>query len=185
MSNLLSPLTNLLGGNSADFRQQFGEFSTDDKLVQFLFDRAAITDVITRLPISYDLQDWTLYRECLADEAVWQLSPVFGDYSSSALRPAEELVAQAKQFFEQLEATQHIYSNYTVNVKHDAADCTAYFHALHFLQNDKGSDQFLQIGYYNFNLIRAERGWLVSKAVQTVTRNVGNWSLIEKAMGKG
>ena len=91
----------------------------DENKLQFLLDRAAISDVQLRYATGVDMRDWPLYRSCFTDE-------IDTDFSSVVDRPpqrmkADDWVEFARSTINGMKATQHMITNHVITLDGDEA----------------------------------------------------------------
>lgn len=150
-----------------------------DRQLQWLVDRAEISDVLHRYATAVDLRDWALLRTCFTD-------PMEADFRSFGVREAfrgsvDDWIAAVRSTIDGCEATQHTSSNHTHNIDGDSATCTSYVRADHFLKNDFGDDRYTVGGYYSHDLVREAEGWRIARYTLTVTWHRGNRHIMKLA----
>lgn len=144
-----------------------------------LIDRANITDHVLKYATGIDRHQWALYRSIFADEITLDFSSWSGDPASKT--PADDWVAGVRATLEPFDATQHVLTNFVINLDGDSATCTCYMAAHHHLVVD-GDRQMHSIGgYYIHELERAGDGWLIHKTNLNVTWEMGDRGLFELA----
>jgi hypothetical protein len=146
--------------------------------MEYLLDRARISDVTTSFAIALDTRDWTLFRTLIADE-------IEIDYPESvgvSTFTADELVATATGFFGRLDATQHVSANHLIVIDGDSATCTSTLHAQHFLASQAPHPVQRQIGYY-VNHLRKLDDWRIVRSQQRVFWQDGNQDVFLAAAG--
>jgi hypothetical protein len=153
--------------------------TTDQKQLQYLLDRAAISDVQLRYATGLDSRDWPLYRSCFTDEMDADFTSVFGGQPRRVR--ADQWVAAARRLMTPLKATQHMITNHVITIDGDEATCVAYVQARHHLPNDTGASEQNMFGYYTNRFARTPEGWKICACKLTVTWNTGNWNIFELA----
>jgi len=148
-----------------------------------LIDRTNITDHVLKYATGIDRHQWDLYRSIFADEIMLDFSSWSGDPASAML--ADDWVAGVRATLEPFDATQHVLTNFAVDLDGDSATCICYMTAHHHLVID-GDRQMHSIGgYYVHALERAGEGWLIDSTTLTVTWEMGNRGLFELAAKRG
>ncbi|GAA0486275.1 hypothetical protein GCM10009096_31320 [Parasphingorhabdus litoris] len=148
-----------------------------------LIDRAKITDHVLKYATGIDWHQWDLYRSIFADEIMLDFSSWSGDPAS--IMPADDWVAGVRATLEPFDATQHVLTNFVIDLKEDRANCICYMAAHHHLVVD-GERQMHSIGgYYVHELERAGEGWLIHKTQLNVTWEMGDRGLFELAARRG
>lgn len=143
-----------------------------DAILQELKDKADIQDLIHRYATGIDLRDWDLFRSIFADEIEIDFSSYSGQPASKM--SADDWVAQCRAMLPGLDATQHLFSNFVVDVNGDEAVATLYMQAEHFIANTDGDNSHTLGGYYTHNLKRGSDGWKIHKYALNVTWSRGN-----------
>ena len=77
--------------------------------------------------------------------------------------------------------TQHLLSNYLVDVEGDTAVATAMFQATHRMPNEHGGPLWILGGRYRFDLARTGEGWRIGGVEMTATWADGNQHLLARA----
>lgn len=151
--------------------------------LQTLLDRAEISDVFHRYALGVDTRDWALFRTCFTDDVEADFTSI---WPGLVVKGADEWVSRARALVDGLDATQHIITNHTHDIRGDAARCTSYLQAQHVFKNDLGSDHNVLAGYYQYEMVRTPAGWKIQKYSLTITWATGNgavWDLAAKRMG--
>jgi hypothetical protein len=153
--------------------------ANDESKLQFLLDRAAISDVQLRYATGVDSRDWPLYRSCFTDE-------IETDFSSAVGRPpqrmkADDWVEFARRTINGMKATQHMITNHVITLDGDEATCVAYVQARHHLPNETGGSDQVMYGYYSNQFVRTSDGWKIRACKLTITWNEGNMHIFELA----
>ena len=142
-----------------------------DQTVQTLLDRAEISDVFHRYALGVDTRDWKLFRSCFTDDVEADFTSI---WPGLVVKGADEWVARAEALIEGFDATQHIITNHTHDIRGDQAHCTSYLHAQHVCKNHLGDDENVIAGYYTYDMVRTDEGWKIKKYSLTVTWATGN-----------
>lgn len=134
-----------------------------DKL-QLLVDRAEIEDVVLRYARAIDMRDWKLYHTCFTDELDVDLTELRGEgnnpkYEHYVVDDWVKLVSSLERY----KATQHVNTNFTIEVDGDGASCINYIHAQHYGADHQGEDTWNIIGWYRWGLVRTPGGWKINR----------------------
>ncbi len=144
-----------------------------------LIDWAKITDHVLNYATGIDRHQWDLYRSIFADEITLDFSSWSGDPASTM--PANDWVAGVRAALEPFDATQHVLTNFSIDLDGNRAICTCYMAAHHHLIVE-GDRQMHSIGgYYIHELEREGDGWLIHKTQLNVTWEMGDRGLFELA----
>jgi 3-phenylpropionate/cinnamic acid dioxygenase small subunit len=151
----------------------------ESEKLKLLVDRAEIADTIHHYAIALDTQNWELLRSCLADDV--EIDYGVMDAEGKRTVSARELVKLAAAALTGFQATQHLLTNYDIEVSGDEATSVTYMQANHYLPNDQG-DNYLKIGgHYRFRLVRTPEGWRIAKVALIVAWTEGNRHVYELA----
>lgn len=153
-----------------------------DLTTKTLLDRAEISDVFHRYALGVDMRDWEKFRSCFTDDVEADFTSI---WPGLVVKGADEWVGRAEALIEGFDATQHIITNHTHDIRGDSAHSTSYLHAQHVCKNDMGTDENVLAGYYEYDLVRTNEGWKIKKYSLTVTWATGNhavWKLAADRM---
>ncbi len=141
-----------------------------------LLDRDAIQATMFRFGRALDTRDWPLYRACLTD-------PVRIDFSDLTGAPARTVAADdwtrfAAACLDPIRA-HHQTTNMQVDIEGDHATGVFYMAARHHRPGSRGDSGYLQLGWYDADLIRDDAAWRVRKLRQRIQWCEGNPALID------
>jgi SnoaL-like domain len=83
--------------------------------------------------------------------------------------------------FPHLAATAHTTSNPVVRIDGDRATCSVHMQAKHVRPTARGEGWYDLGGYYDFDLVRRDGAWLISRLVHTTTWESGNPRIMQEA----
>lgn len=144
-----------------------------------LLDRARITDHVLGYATGIDRRDWQLYRSIFADQLTIDFSSWSGE--PSATMPADDWVAGVRATLASFDATQHVLTNFLIEIGGDSATCTCYMTAHHHLVTGDLREMHSIGGHYVHDLRRAAEGWLIHATQLNVTWEMGDRALFEQA----
>jgi hypothetical protein len=144
-----------------------------------LVDRAKITDHVLRYATGIDRHDWTLYRSIFTDQLTVDFSSWSGEPAASM--NADAWVAGVRATLEPFDATQHVLTNFVIEVDGIEASCTCYMAAHHHLVTGDLREMHSIGGYYVHHLRRTAAGWLIHQLQLNVTWEIGDRALFEQA----
>lgn len=144
-----------------------------------LVDRARITDHVLRYATGIDRRDWQLYRSIFADPLTIDFSSWSGEPAASM--NADDWVAGVRATLEPFDATQHVLTNFVIDVDGADGTCTCYMAAHHHLVTGDLREMHSIGGYYVHKLRRAGDGWLIHATRLNVTWEMGDRILFEQA----
>jgi hypothetical protein len=156
--------------------------------VQYLIDRAAVSDTVARYFFALDRYDADAVRDTIADTFTLDA----GQFAAPpAPQPAEEFIAELVERNWGFAGTIHINPNHLVELDGDSAKVTAYMWASHAV-GDAPEDCFWGYGIYEIELVRTDDGWRLSALkIQPVRTEGGDPSRIfriaaeRRAAGEG
>jgi 3-phenylpropionate/cinnamic acid dioxygenase small subunit len=131
-------------------------------------DRERVIEVAVRYCTAIDERDWDLLGRCFLADAVVSY-PGF-----EPLHGVTALTEFLAGLLTPLDATQHIVTNFTVEVEGDEASCSCYLHAQHVRESAPGGSLFVFAGTYRDTLRRGEDGWRIARRDLTTTWVDGN-----------
>ena len=122
-----------------------------------LEDRQAIEDVLVAYTHALDQRDWAKLTDCFTPGATTYYGELGG---SNANR--DEIVGTCRQALEPIEASQHLVSNFAIDVEGDSARTVCYLNALHATKGTPGGEVCTVYGTYRDQLERTDQGWRIS-----------------------
>jgi hypothetical protein len=132
----------------------------DDPKLQQLFDKEAIKEVRFKFAQALDYKDWALLESLLLPE-------LDTDFTLWGIPPQRAKREDFINYFKQPQSreglkTQHIFSNFRIEVESDTANCKSYLLAQHFIEGFLGGEEFFLRAEYEDRLLRTEAGWKIS-----------------------
>lgn len=122
---------------------------------------AAIISAYSDIFINTDSHNWEACQNCFVDEPEIDYASLNGQPATRV--KATDLIASWKGFLPKFKFTMHYLTNHRVNIEGNQATGFCYGHAIHHLPNAAGGDMWGVYGTYNFELIKTDQGWRVSK----------------------
>jgi hypothetical protein len=147
-----------------------------EQMIEALWSRSEIEQVMLNFGRALDLGDWPLYRSCFADrfrvnfERLTGQPEVFVDadlwthFAKVILSPVRRL---------------HQYSNFSVRVDGDRADAVIYMVARHWKAVDSGAAEYTQNGWYENSFARIDGRWKITRLLHTYQWVSGNGGLFD------
>jgi len=133
-------------------------------------DRDEIVALLVRYARAIDTKDWKLLRSCFTDEATTD----YGDIGS--WRGAGDLVRFMEDAHAGMGPTQHLLSNFQIELDGDHASSLTYVHAVTVLASHP-DDWIDTIGTYEDGLRRGGDGWRIAHRTFSTTRTLLSPSL--------
>lgn len=152
--------------------------------VQYLLDRAEITDVIGKYALGMDTRDWELYRSVWTDEVVLDFSELeLYDKPFEAMR-AEDWVRALRAFFADMPQSQHVKVPVSFAIDGDRAVVLAIMQGKHWMPTPTGGPMQTVVGYYRDELVRTSEGWKIHSLKELVHWNEGNAHVLDANLEK-
>jgi hypothetical protein len=139
-------------------------------------DRQAIADTITRLLHAVDGRDWTAIAGVLAEQIRTDYTSLFG--GSSEIETPDELIGAWRALLPGFDATQHLTGPILADVSGGTARATCAVTAIHCI----GRDHWTVSGYYDMELVRADKSWRISAITYRNVLTAGDETLPQKAL---
>ena len=141
--------------------------------------RAEVVAHVLNYATGIDRRRWALFRSIFADTIRMDFSSWSG--SPAADMPADQWVAGVRATLEPFDATQHVLTNFQVEAHGDEAVATCYMAAHHYLVTGDVREMHSIGGFYEHELKRSGEGWLIHGSTLTVTWEMGDRGLFERA----
>jgi hypothetical protein len=124
--------------------------------------REAIIEVINRLFIYTDFQDWEkLLSEVFAAEVLFDMSSAGGP--SATKLPPGKICDMWRDGFKGIDAIHHQAGNYLVRIFDDVnAEVTCYAVATHYKKSASKGNVREFVGSYNIGLVFTDQGWRIN-----------------------
>ena len=151
--------------------------------LQLLMDRSDIQQMIARLALGMDTRNQAMFQSCWADEFYLSVPPLAGDgVPLEGNMRADEHARNVIVMLSEFKATQHVLTNHLIEVKGDKAECSVYLIGTHTMANVDGGDPIQTIGArYDFDCMRSDTGWKITRLIWTrywSTGNAGLWDMV-------
>lgn len=150
----------------------------DDAMVR-MQDKSDIQETILKYAWGIDNRDWDLFRSIFADEVVMDFSSYNGN--PAAKMSGDDWVAGCQRMLPGFDATQHVLTNFMIEVEGDEATAIVYMKAEHFIANALGDNSHTLGGHYVHQLKRCAVGWKIHATTLNVTWSRGNRQVYELA----
>ena len=121
--------------------------------LQWLVDRAAISDLLVDFARSLDDQDWAGYAALYATDGVLAIAPTISHTGRDGL--AEFVAASLGRYA----GTHHVSSNHAIDVDGDTASARSYLIAAHVFDAAEPQRHADGAGWYRYQLRRDPEGW--------------------------
>jgi ketosteroid isomerase-like protein len=134
--------------------------------VQWLVDRAHISDLLVEFARALDERDWAAYVDTYVEDAVFTIGQAVRLEGRAVIRAATERSLGGYA------GTWHGSSNHAITITGDSATTRSYLHGVHLL----GSDSFHHAdgaGWYDCTLRRTGQGWRFTRVQITEVWHAG------------
>ncbi len=139
-------------------------------------EREAIKEIVTKLFIYTDYQEWDkLEDEVFAPEVFLDMSSMGGEPMDTT---PQAIAAMWKEGFKGLDAVNHLSGNHLVKLSADGeAEAFCYATATHYKESATQGTTREFVGTYDFKLKRLEHGWRIYHFVYALKYATGNLEL--------
>lgn len=121
--------------------------------LQWLVDRAAISDLLVDFARALDDQDWNAYAANYAEDGVLDIAPTISHRGRSGL--ADFVAASLGRYA----GTHHLSSNHAITIDGDRATARSYLLAAHVFDAEQPHRHADGAGWYLCRLRRTAQGW--------------------------
>jgi ketosteroid isomerase-like protein len=132
-------------------------------------DREQIYDVAVRYATALDGRDWDLLRTCFVPDVVGVYEGQIGE-----VHGYDAIEVTCRDALGPLDATQHVVTNFVIDVRGDEADASCYLVAQHVRHTAEGGALFTLAGRYTDVLRRTDGGWKIARRRLQTTWTSGN-----------
>ncbi len=129
-----------------------------EEIIKQFKERQEICDLLTRYAYSLDDRDWARLATCFTPDAVAVYGEDLG--MQTGYKTIEETCRTA---LAPLDASQHMVSNFVVDINGDTAHTRCYLQAQHTKLGTPGGDNFTIAGEYRDEIVRTPDGWRIKK----------------------
>lgn len=141
-----------------------------------LKDRQEIEDVLVAYTHALDGREWDKLAECFTPDATTSYGELGG---SNANR--DEIVDTCRQALEPIGVSQHLVSNFAIEVDGASATAVCYLNGFHATEDTPGGEVCIVYGTYRDRLVRTDEGWRVSHRELEVGWVEGNLAVMSGA----
>jgi len=130
-------------------------------------DHDLISDVLIRYATSIDTKDWSRFRTCFTDD-------VRADYGQiGTWSGVDELTASMEAMHAGMPRTNHMMSNFVIEVAGAEAVASSYVHVVLVLA-ERPMAWIDGVGQYADDLVRTDAGWRIRERRYSMTRLVAS-----------
>jgi hypothetical protein len=146
-------------------------------------DRQDVIDTCTRMTWYLDTRAWEKLPEVFADEIRLDYTSLNG--GEPGVISQKDLIEAWSSLLGAFDATQHILTNFLVEISAETAVATSMFQATHRKAAEHGAPLWTLGGRYRFGLARTGAGWRIDDIVMTTLWADGNQQLLTDAATGG
>jgi ketosteroid isomerase-like protein len=144
-----------------------------EEQVQWLVDRAEISELLHTFARALDEKDWESYVDTYAEDGAIELP--------WATVPRDKLAEFVPHDLGRFHATHHISSNHQIDVSGDTARSRSYLQAMHVLNAGDQGSQWLVAGWYDNEYRRTPAGWKLTRVRITPVWELGSRPPLEES----
>jgi len=126
-----------------------------------LLDRDHVIARITALFVATDERDWETVARCFTREVLFDMASAGGGEARRAT--ADHITDGWRNSLAALQAIHHQVGNFRVQVQGARATAACYGIAYHYLPNPTGRNTRVFVGTYDFELVRDDPTWRISR----------------------
>jgi len=138
--------------------------------------REQITEVVNKLFVYTDEQNWEKLRSEVFDDTVF-VDMVSVGAEKAATMTSQEICDMWQEGFKGLDAIHHQAGNYIITIQGHNADVKAYAIASHYKKDATQGTVREFVGSYDLELIRKENGWRINQFKYNMKYMDGNLEL--------
>jgi uncharacterized protein (TIGR02246 family) len=138
-------------------------------------DREQIQELVATYANSIDAKDYDRLMNCFTADA----TAAYGAHSD-VLNGQGEILAHMKKMLEPLDGTQHLLTNFIIDIEGNQAKLTADSLGQHWRRGATGGEKNMGGGKYTIELKRADGKWRFTKIRRRSLWSEGNQALVPK-----
>lgn len=139
-------------------------------------DRESAQQLMAVYARALDEKDYETIEQCFAHDASVQYTGF-----SAAMNGREEITAHMKKALDPLSATQHMFTNFIIEVDGDAAKLYCDIIAQHVTGAGDDSEIYMAGGKYNVELRRRGEGWEFARLLANSVWGFGNREMLPRS----
>ncbi|MDL4818616.1 nuclear transport factor 2 family protein [Actinomadura opuntiae] len=132
-------------------------------------DKAAIIEAMNLYGFALDAHQWDLFDRVFTEDVTAEFGP-----AGAAWKGLAEFKRSFAEFHETLDGHQHTMMGHLVHVDGDRAHAFAYGNWLLVREAAEGGPTWQGTGWYDDELVRTDRGWLIRRRVCRLMSWTGN-----------
>jgi hypothetical protein len=150
--------------------------NVNEQQLNELVAKQAIQEVELRFAQSLDTKNWELASSLFTDEVVADFS-AYGIPAKTMKK--EELIGLFQYSFRNEKLiTEHLYTNFLIEVNGKKATCHFNFIGNHYVKELESGEEFYLYAQYSDKLEQTEDGWKISERTLTIFYTKGNATML-------
>jgi hypothetical protein len=133
--------------------------------LQWLVDRAQISDLLYSFASALDNKDWKRYADNYADNGYIELPDPQSANGSTFILHKDKMLELVPRSLGRYDATHHISTNHQITIDGDQADSRSYLQAVHV--GSKPTEHWTAGGWYECRYARTTQGWKFARVKLT------------------
>lgn len=129
--------------------------------VQWLVDRALISELLFSFASALDCKDWTKYVDNYADGAFIELPDPQSTTGGTFMLYKDKMLDLVPKSLGRYTATHHMSTNHQIRIDGDRAESRSYLQAVHVSGNP--TEHWSAGGWYDCRYVRTPTGWKFSQ----------------------
>jgi hypothetical protein len=139
--------------------------SNDEAALQWLVDRARISDLLFSFAAALDNKDWQTYVDNYAANGFIELPDPQSTNGGTFILHRDKMLELVPKSLGRYMATHHISTNHQININRDEADSRSYLQAVHV--GNRPADHWTAGGWYDCHYVRTPAGWKFARVKLT------------------
>jgi len=124
--------------------------------------RQELEDLVVRAFVATDERDWATFHACMTDPVVLDMTSLVGGEPSTV--SPETVSSIWSEGFANLDHIHHQVSNFRTTIQGDRAQVKCYGIAFHYREKIQDPVKWRRfVGTYEFDLLRGESGWAITR----------------------
>lgn len=158
---------------------------TLDEKINYLMDRAELSETIARYTYGMDSRDWDLYRSAWVDgEIYFETSDVGFAQPAISRHHIDDWITALKVLFEDMPHSQHVKTPVRFEIDGDTAIVLCLLQGKHYMPSRNGDALLTVVGYYRDDFVRTADGWRMRGSREIIYWNEGNSYVLDVGLEK-
>jgi SnoaL-like domain len=146
--------------------------------IELIKDRYAIEQIRYKWGEALDHKNWELFDSLFADDIDTDFT-AWGFPVQSIKKTDLVNIFRYGPFKNEQLKTQHIYTNFRIEIKEDKATSVCNFIGQHFIENFEGGNEYCLHGAYTDGLVKTNEEWKINNLKLSIFFQTGNVKILE------